>query len=286
MNRLSGLYRSRCKRLERYGYSYVLRHVDSAICGSPVGSSFLVTLLYLPGHSTPQEYLAPIGTPGLQPRRFHNCLVPYGVLYSAWVQGTLIPISEDRPARYRGQTGWLGTLPVVDPSEPAPTGPCLIQTAKGLRRILAQEWANMRGLPHHWTISPKRIREVREALGIQEWSSLGTYLGGLLGHAADTEARPEGSPHPRRTPETPEHPVRISSWTWEPPSLAMGPTFYKNRLLRLQEVTAALQGPESWLTEGEQALAHHRQNYGPEGLSSYGGSGPPTTGKNCARGHQ
>jgi hypothetical protein len=56
-----------------------------------------------------------------------------------------------------------------------------------------------------------------------------------------------------------------SAWTWEPPDLGPTSPFYFRQITRLREVTTELGGLPEWITDGETALAHHRENYGLDG---------------------
>ena len=167
----------RLKRQERelksLDYLSSTRFVSSTACGSPVEGGHLFTFYVqrtaiqdLPGF---MDY--PLGSDKLSPRGFQNCLTPPGLLRCKRFVGKLAP------ARNHGRQERLGTFrgkPVVDPSGPAPNSlDFWIQDHRGkFRRLLAEEWARIRGYPSIYEFPPKMARRLATNPGSHEWHQL------------------------------------------------------------------------------------------------------------------
>jgi hypothetical protein len=129
-------YRATIKRLRKFGYEGVLKHVDSSSCGSPSCGSYFATIYYQTSMGVDEtKVLDLIGDPKLLPRGFQNCLLPVGVPQKLWD-----PKGWDyQEPRFPQRPNHLGTChqhPVVDPSGPALLDPDLrVQLPNGLRRL-------------------------------------------------------------------------------------------------------------------------------------------------------
>jgi hypothetical protein len=70
-------YQATVKRLRKFGYEGVLKHVDASSCGSPSWGSYFATVYYqTPLGVDENRVLQLIGDPKLLLRGFQNCLLP------------------------------------------------------------------------------------------------------------------------------------------------------------------------------------------------------------------
>ena len=123
----SDAHKAQHRRMGGYGYQGILQHVDSSKCGSATWGSFLVNF-WVPTSSTTDHQMdvlrTQLGTVGLTPRGFANCLKPVGVSRSRYIRkGTILP---GRTIRENHLGHQCQNCPAVDPSGPAILDPDLV----------------------------------------------------------------------------------------------------------------------------------------------------------------
>jgi hypothetical protein len=256
-------HKAQHKRMNRRGYHGILQHLDSSRCGAATWGSFLVTF-WVPSADTTSNHMTvlrrELGTIGLTPRGFENCLKPVGVARQSYVRKG--KIHECNTVR-ENHLGVCHGSPVIDPIGPIILDPdAIIPTPKGLRRLELDEWMKIKGLPPDLAVTKAELRNLVRMPGVQEWSAVGDRLMEL-----DLSTK---LPFPTASlPETPEAPTSVfdfpepeGPWSWEVPDLSEGSQFFEARLARLHEVVAELHGPDAWITDGLIELEKHRTNYG------------------------
>jgi hypothetical protein len=278
-------HKAQHKRMNARGYQGILQHLDSSRCGAATWGSFLVTFWVSSTTTSPGQMASlrqELGTLGLTPRGFDNCLKPFGVARQCFIRKGSIQKGSTIRANH------LGTCqgsPVVDPSGPAILDPTVvISTVKGLRRLEISEWLKIKGLPPDLPVTRGELKDLVQLPGVQEWSAVGDRLmelsaipGTPFEHPPappvipppppDPGASPKAAPSPTETQPTSvfDFPEPPGPWSWEIPDLSEGGQFFKDRLARLREVVAELDGPDEWIEQGLLDLAKHRTNYGATG---------------------
>lgn len=135
------LYRSWCKRLERWGYGHVLKHLKGVACGAPVWSSYLLTLFYQQSLTPSDELLfAPLGHDGQGPRGIANCLLYVDIPRWTWARQAISPLGEEAIREAPNHMGHCEGLPVYKEGGPAPPLACMVSTRRGVRRLTPTEW--------------------------------------------------------------------------------------------------------------------------------------------------
>jgi hypothetical protein len=167
------------------------------------------------------------------------------------------------------QVGWLGKTGVYSPDGPIPLYPFVwIETPKGARRLAAQEWMQIKGLPTGWESSWCLLKDMVQLPGVPKWNAIGDHLLKLLSLIrqpcplsplmdlvwVDPSSNSDKAPN-----------ASWDTWSWTPSDLTEGSLFFHACLRRFQEVTRELGGPKEWISDGIEALSLHHQNYGPAG---------------------
>lgn len=258
-------YRSRCKRLEKYGYGHILKHVRGDCCGAPVWSSYLVTIFYQQEQVPPDALLfSPIGQEGQNPRGIANCLLYTNIPRWTWARERVILLPEDATPLASNHEGHCEGLPVFDEKGPAPPTPFMTRSQKGIRRVTPTEWQAIRGYPASWEFSQRRLHFAMIRPGAHEWNALGKILVSWLNDAGQVPSVSGLHLSPREIPEVEVQPVP-PPWTWRPPDLGMTSAFYRQRTHRLRQVSSLFTDQEDIYAQGLQDLASHRLNYGDAG---------------------
>jgi hypothetical protein len=301
------------------GYQGILQHLDSSRCGAATWGTFLVIFWVSSTTTSPGQMASlrqELGTIGLTRRGFDNCLKPVGVARQCFIRkGRILEVNTLR----ENHLGTCQGSPVVDPSGPAILNPAVvISTPKGLRRLEISEWLKIKGLPPDLPVTRSELKDLVQLPGVQEWSAVGDRLMELstiprtpFSHPPDPPVVPPPPPDrvapPTATPPAPEEPDPMpppkavpldmkeqptsvfdfpeppGPWSWEIPDLSEVGQFFKDRLTKLREVVAKLDGPNEWIEQGILDLAKHRTNYGatgPENLTILWWECPPSIGLN------
>ena len=109
----------------------------------------------------------------------------------------------------------------------------LIDTEKGCRKVLTEEWYRMKGVPHPWAPLARCRSAVLRRPGVHAWTVMGQAVGGVL-----PAERPSSLPTPTVAPSrnhlnprrghqhagstTTWRSQTPSTWNWSPPDLSEG----------------------------------------------------------------
>jgi hypothetical protein len=209
-----------------------------------------------------------------QPRPMSNLLRPIGLVpRSAWNMSRSV---DNLPRRE------------TDPM-PAHSGSWISDGGKA-RRLLPEELAKGLGVPKQWgsleSLTPR-------SLGGQTCSHIYEWIGNVLASAdsqlnsnADNDDDTAGEPNatvPEEEPETgaetdqttdkpttadasDDAPLGTPPWTWKPPDLRPGTTWYATRVANLADACKGIQHREKWFRQGLADLERHRRNYQGDGI--------------------
>ncbi len=267
-------YKRWTRSLEEAGYEITTWCARAEECGAAMWDGHLVTYCRLKGHPISRTKLpAHLGAdPG--PRSCANALCFTGIGRHAWAPRD--KLQRQNHPRFTNYKGRLNGQPVFNTSGPAHcSNESLIQTEKGCRKVLTEEWFRLKGVPSSWAPLARCRAAVMQRPGVHVWSVLGEVMGQCFqGKSMDITCPPPRSP--LRAPP-PAAKARVGepdddaeeadtlAWKWTPPDLSEGSEWYNDRVRGLRNAIAGRTDAAELFREGLQLLAHHRTNYGPEG---------------------
>ena len=142
---------------------------------------------------------------------------------------------------------------------------CILNTAKGLRRLQIDELCKAKGLnsKHPHNMSDQVFKTlVKEATCQHIWlnvlDAVGTWLGGCGKRSPLTRT-------PGPAPEYPTDRADESAFDWSPPDLRKGSKWYNQRVRSLDLATRDRPDQKQLVKQGLKALDFHRKNYSAEG---------------------
>ena len=133
-----------------------------------------------------------------------------------------------------------------------------IQTEKGIRRLLPEEFARGLGIPKTWDLRDIKTNELIQTTSLFHWE----YLAQCLSYRA-TNGRPTPTTTPKRRDQQPTiYPEKAPDTIhWKPPDLSEGGVWYRERLQLLIECAHRLPNPTRTIQDGKDDLRRHRGNY-------------------------
>jgi hypothetical protein len=190
----------------------------------------------------------------LPSRPMSNCLRYCGVPRRAFLQDN-----------EKGATAEIACAR-VDPM-PGKVG-ALINTIKGVRHLLPDEYARGCGVPKLWIGDEQKVNKAAAegTTCINIFEAVSHSLTKWLAVPSNVpSAIPIINPlNPKRVPS--KAPTKKEEpWHWKPPDLALDSDFYNESVRCLEAAVKKLNGPPEMITEGLEALKRHRSNYDAEG---------------------
>ena len=257
-----------CKMMRGRGYDLRTWHIDATQCGAAIWSSYTVTFCF-PGNS---EYKPPNqlnNNKTESSRSCRNVMRLYGIPKHKYQDISKVtpykhPTFHNVVGRFKGQLVYHWDGPACYDAQLE----WIYIPEKGIRRITMEEMTQLKGLTSK-RYSNVTLKTLTTSVEQHVWAAIGEIIHPFVLHA----------PEATFTPSKKEQDVEICSlasdletspsWTWSPPDLSIGSSFYNQRTQNLRKAIIELgPGHEHLYKEGIDILARHRQNYGPNGPTS------------------
>jgi hypothetical protein len=145
-----------------------------------------------------------------------------------------------------------------------PNPNALVETLRGVRIVLPEEWGKLQCMPKHWAAPPSRcLGRLLSHPGLHVLSTIGEIVHRCFDQAAEVDF-----------PFPPLKPLRdlvngdTSPCEYELPVISENSVFRVERLEALYQASSHYPHPADIVTEVHDILANHRYNYGPDGPHS------------------
>jgi hypothetical protein len=199
-----------------------------------------------------------------EPQEVGSNLKHKGIPNHAWAQ---FPTSPSRSEVLPNLVGKLKDQPVFDESGPLlPDLRVLLQTERGVRQLLPEEWYSLKGLPKKWTLPTRTgLQLLRKQPSVHILSTVGQVLSTLL--APDLQ-----DPQLLGVPDqtfvsigTDSNPQDPDEWVYQVPDLGINSDLHRLQRYNLELAAQQYGNLQEVIAEGEVLLESHRPNYRPEG---------------------
>jgi len=275
----SKMWRRKCHAL---GYEPGFWYMKATEHGGVVRQDRLILLLQKTSSTRPRlTTQPPREDPRTKPRSAGNMLKNHQIPPSAWDRKgwkeysvpTMISKAA-APCKILGAT--KNRQPVFCPSAALPdgTGAWIRVTdhrkKQRVRRLLTEELAKAKGMPLEWLAGDQGDSAMVDSLtAIHLWAAIGdtvheSWTKTVSAVQEDMEAVPTAILTSwLDKEELPQDTTDV--FEWQPPDLSEGGEWYLERVASLEKAIAGHPEADHLHREGLEALARHRQNYGPEG---------------------
>lgn len=270
-DRESGHMKQIRKRMEHRGYSSGVWFLRAHEHGAALRQDRVAWYFYKSRGDKDQGPREP--TPnGLPPRPVSNLLKPFGVPHAAWSRSEWKPATADEnlsdilaPCILAGS---IRKVPAFHTSGPLPDSLATwVKVERGVRRILPEEMAAIKGVPKEWGNTSDVPSSVLDNMtGIHLWAAVADSLAEWMRPPSDAPDSDQATcPTPGTTQKSTSGAEIPPEWTWTPPDLAEGGDWHRARVANLEAAIAGHPESKRLRLEGLEALRVHRDNYGPDG---------------------
>jgi hypothetical protein len=235
-------------------YHTTCRLINATQVGGVVDRRWLVVIRHRNDWKKQESQWPALGPEVASP--MNNCLRPSGIPHAAYRRRT------------KSDPNWSNNGEPIPHSEthPMPAWPGrVIETPRGVRRLLNDELARGQGAPKSWLADTyPRSETVRITVAVH----LLEYLSELMSTAPPTK-KPSSNDtrddigNPFEPPEDDEHPP----FSWNPPDLAPRSAWTRERTFSLIQAALKYDDPGALIEEGMKMLRRHRTNYTAEGTN-------------------
>jgi hypothetical protein len=279
-------WHSRGKRLQHLGYGGTYWYLRAHEFGAALHQDRCFTIYHCLRHAS-QPPIRP-QPDGLPPRSMANLLTPVGVPRNAFSNSlgeACMHSSLVGPCR---KWGHLGSKPVYLIKGLMPDNLSAFIRVRGrCRRLQSEELAKAKGSPSEWNAKPARKIPATPAslcMSLHLWAAVGDSV------AVWCDSPPSPlSPLPKTATvtEQPRTPLELDKTAttdqdefvaWTLPDLALGGSWYLERMASLKAAVVGLPNEAQLIAEGQKALDIHRGNYtaaGPQCLQLLWWEFPP-----------
>jgi hypothetical protein len=244
-------YYSRCKR------------VEATQVGGAIDQSRLIVVRIRRSSNITEWRWQDLEKSDSQVRRpMSNLLTPSGLLPRNTTYSTNRPKSYPR---------WN-----QDPMPPKPG--YFIETEKGVRRVLIDEFVRGLGLPKAVAELPSEVTKplVNHTTSLFHWEYLSTCLTSVVARSVKTTPAPKVDPHSPREATNQQAAAAAATaaseatsepptFKWQPPDMSIGSPWYLRQLVTLRKASESFENPTEVYKEGLEILDVVRGNYSETG---------------------